>query len=96
MDNEALTQLTDISRVGDELERFYREGAFGILKKHILDPMYEEAFIAFTKVEPSDAMGITQTQMMAKVIKTIESRIESKINEGRVAKHRILSLNEEE
>lgn len=92
LSNDEMLRLQEISRVGEELDNFRNSGGFQSLKIHILDPMYQGAFEAFTRVDPSDSLQVVQTQQMGKVIKEIERLIESKIQEGRLARHTIAEL----
>lgn len=94
--NEYLRRLEDISRAGDELQGFMSGGAYEILKRHILDPMYLGAFEAFKRVDPSDSLQVLQTQQIGKVIVEIEKLIEGKIQEGRLAKISLAELPETE
>lgn len=83
--------LTRISQIGDELLEF-KNNALPILKKYILDPMYQDAFKAFSLVDPSDQMQVIQTQMIYKVTEKIERLIDQKIEEGRLAKQTLITL----
>lgn len=90
--NEQMNHIADVSRTGDELQRFMTEGGFSVLKKHILDPMCQGAFETFTKVDPSEPLQVIQAQQIWKVVKEIERLITSKIEQGRLAKNTLLEL----
>ena len=87
--NEEINRLVEISKVGDDLKNLKEGGGYTILEKCILNPMEKGAFEAFQNVPASDIDAVTMTQAMGKIIKKIRSEIDSKINEGNLAKSQL-------
>lgn len=94
--NEDYAALTHKAQVGEQLERFLREGPYDVLNKLVLIPLEEAAFKAFTQVNPSELHEVIQTQKMAQMINQIRSTIESKIAEGKVCAHHLKTLPQED
>lgn len=90
--NEDLIRKAEI---GEQLDRFLREGAYDVLNKLVLIPLEEAAFKAFTQVNPSELHEVIQTQKMAQMISQIRSTIETRIAEGRLAAHTLKTLPDE-
>lgn len=92
--NQEYTALVNKVQVGEQLDRFLREGAYDVLNKFVLIPLEEAAFKAFTQVNPSELHEVIQTQKMAQMISQIRSTIETQIAEGRLAAHTLKSMPE--
>ena len=88
--------LVNKVQVGEQLDRFLREGAYDVLNKFILIPLEEAAFKTFTQVNPSELHEVIQTQKMAQMIMQIRRTIETQIAEGRLAAQTLKTLPEED
>lgn len=86
------------SNIGDKLEDLKINGVFDILEEYIFKPLDRGAFEAFKKIDPADTTRIIETQMMSKMIDSIKREVESKINQGKLAKDCLLksTLSEED
>lgn len=84
------------ARIGEQFEALVEDPKFQVLLDEILEPMRKEAFQAFTKLEPTDASGIAQTQKVEWVIEQIKHRVERKIDQGRHARTQLLQKQNEE
>jgi hypothetical protein len=80
-----------LAESGEKLQSFLETGAFDVLISEVLDPMEKEAFEAFKKLPPNDAISIIQTQKMAQIVDEIKRRVERKISAGLSAKQQIVN-----
>lgn len=88
--------LLEKSRIGESLNAFlHGTGGYDVLNNFILVPLEEEAFIAFTKVDPGDSIQVIETQKMAQIIQTIRRTIETRIAEGQLARETLKTLPKE-
>jgi len=88
--------LKEISQKGDMFEVFLKEGCYETLNKYILEEIEKEAFNTYKNVIPENVSEVIQSQMMGKIVDLIRRKIENKIQEGRLAKHRLSTLSDEE
>lgn len=91
-----LEETKRIAMDGDKLTDIVSNGSFDVLVDLILDPMEKEAFLAFTKIDPSNMIEIMQTQKIAQVVNEIKKKIEIKIQAGVLARQQLLNSTPEE
>ena len=82
--------------VGDTLTSLIEGREWGVFKKEVLDKMFLGAFDLFQGADPENTMQIVEIQQLAKVVSSIEDRIENLIQEGRLAKEYLAKPPEEE
>jgi hypothetical protein len=81
--------LQEAIRAGERIETVVTGGAFQVLLDEILEPLREESYAAFKKVDPSDLCSVIQTQKIGWVVDEIKRRVERKIEFAREARQRI-------
>ena len=84
------------SLLGDSLRNLVETREWGIFKKEVLDVMYDAAFDLFQKVDPTVPEAVIESQQMARIVKSIEDRINQLISEGRLAQDNLAKLSEGE
>lgn len=87
--------LLDLARQGESLEALVTGQHFQVLLDEILDPMYQEAFKTWTKINPENFSEVCQAQKMGQLIEEIKMRVERKITAGRVARQQLIDLAQE-
>ena len=94
--NEMLKQAEHKSLMGDRFFNMLKTGTWETIENQILKPIEKEAFEVYKKVDPSDLAAVTQAQMMSKIVDTIRAKMQSTIDEGKLAKQQIKQIGEEE
>lgn len=89
-------ELQRVSQIGETLEDFLHSRHWDVFKAEVLDVLYQKAFKEFITADPSDTLQIMQVQQGGKVIKNIETMVEGLINAGRLARHHLANLPQEE
>ena len=96
--NFELTESVIILRervvIGQRLQELLFGNDFKVLHEHILLPLQVGAFEAFKKVSADDTIHVLETQLMSKMIDTIQKEVEIKINQGRLAEEQLKNLPE--
>lgn len=84
------------SLLGDSLRNLVETREWGIFKKEVLDVMHNDAIDLLLKIDPTVPEAIIECQQMARIVRLIESRIDSRITEGRLAQKNLAELSEGE
>ena len=87
--------LLDLAKRGETLESLVTSQHFQVLLDEILEPMYQEAFKTWTKINPENFSEICQAQKMGQLIEEIKIRVERKITAGRAARQQLIDLSQE-
>ena len=74
------------SQLGDTLTTLIEGREWAVFKAEVLDRMFLSAFDLFQKADPDNKMQIVEIQQLAKVVKSIEDRINNLIQAGRLAR----------
>lgn len=91
---ENIIVLRERIAVGQRLQQVLNGDDFKTLHEHILLPLQVGAFEAFKKIPASDTVLVLETQLMSKMIDTIQKEVEIKINQGRLAEEQLKALPE--
>ena len=91
---ESVIILRERIAIGQRLQGLLNGEDFKVLHEHILLPLQVGAFEAFKKVPASDTLHVLETQLMSKMIDTIQKEVEIKINQGRLAEEQLKNLPE--
>lgn len=84
------------SIIAERLETMVLSGSFTVMVEEILDPMQEEAYKMFLKMDPKDFNSVCQAQKLGQLVDEIKKRVERKIEQGRYARERLAELTSEE
>ena len=91
--DEILNNLEKQSEIGDWFYSFKVNGGFEMLEKYIFKPMRINAINLFRdSIDPDDRTAITAAQQRLKLIEEIPKKMESFIQQGKLAKHQLLTL----
>lgn len=82
--------------LGDTLTSLIEGNEWRVFKAEVLDKMFLSAFDLFQGADPDDKMQIVEIQQLAKVVKSIEDRINNLIQQGRLARENLTQLPAEE
>ena len=77
--------------LGDTLTTLIEGNEWKVFKAEVLDKMFLSAFDLFQGADPDDKMQIIEIQQLAKVVKSIEDRINNLIQAGRLARENLKS-----
>jgi len=84
------------SLLGDSLRVLIDTREWGIFKAEVLDVMHNKAFDLFQEIDPTIPNAVIECQQMARIVRSVEDRVNQLIAEGRLAQENLRRLSEGE
>lgn len=89
---EELASYEKAARAGEVLEGFIAHGGWDVIEEKILAPMEKNAFKVFQGVNPKEIEDVISAQMQAAIIDEIRSKVISTVEEGRMSREYISTI----
>jgi hypothetical protein len=93
--NEVDKEQERIALYGQRMKELRESEGYKEFKASVLDVIREEAFSIFDTLPADDTVGIIGAQQMKKVVDYIEGKVDSSIEEGRLALDYLQNSNPE-